>query len=268
MNKRGRKRSRPKSRGSDDLDDAVTALAELLSANRRVVFVTGAGLSRASGIPTFRGDDPGATWNRTLTDVGTRRAFQEDPCRWYGDFWLPLFLFPAWRQRAMIKAHGAPAGANGTVRVPLPAFTQQLPDYAPNAGHRALSRIAALRPATVRVVTQNIDGLHTASGLPDPQLVEVHGRLGLHKCCNDEAKCEYASRLSIGSAQWGLRGHMLHDGNGGGDGGDGIGDRECVFEIDDLLPCPGCGSRWTRGSISARGTAPRRRTRRRRCPCR
>ena len=245
MSKRGRKRPRSKVRGSDNLEEALTILTNCLSTNRRVVFVTGAGLSRASGIPTFRGDDPSATWNRAITDVGTRRAFQEDPQRWYAEFWLPLFLFPAWRQRALMQAQGT--RTNGKMRVPLPTFMQQQPKYAPNAGHRALSSIAALRPATVRVVTQNIDGLHTASGLPDAQLVEVHGRLGLHKCCNDEAKCEYASRLSIGDAQWGLRGHMRQgdDDNISSNGEDenDTENRKCVFELEELLPCPGCGSR-------------------------
>ena len=51
-----------------------------------LLVVTGAGVSVASGIPTFRGNDPGAIWKRDVTELGTRRYFEEDPVgswRWY-----------------------------------------------------------------------------------------------------------------------------------------------------------------------------------------
>ena len=48
---------------------SIERLATLLHSGARVVFVTGAGISRASGIATFRGDDENAVWNRSLTEV-------------------------------------------------------------------------------------------------------------------------------------------------------------------------------------------------------
>ena len=44
-----------------------------------VLVVTGAGISLASGIPTFRGTDPGAVWKRDVTELGTVRYFEEEP---------------------------------------------------------------------------------------------------------------------------------------------------------------------------------------------
>ena len=51
-----------------------------------VVVVTGAGISLASGIPTFRGSDPDAVWSRDVTELGTNRYFTSDPAaswEWY-----------------------------------------------------------------------------------------------------------------------------------------------------------------------------------------
>ena len=52
----------------------------------KITVVTGAGVSLASGIPTFRGTDPDAVWKRDVTELGTYRYFREDPVgswRWY-----------------------------------------------------------------------------------------------------------------------------------------------------------------------------------------
>src|ERR1041384_6444376 len=71
---------------------AMAAAAEPLLAALRglgtsgLLVVTGAGVSVASGIPTFRGNDPGAIWKRDVTELGTRRYFESDPVgswRWY-----------------------------------------------------------------------------------------------------------------------------------------------------------------------------------------
>ena len=51
-----------------------------------LLVVTGAGISLASGIPTFRGSDPGAVWKKDITELGTHRYFTQDPVgswRWY-----------------------------------------------------------------------------------------------------------------------------------------------------------------------------------------
>src|SRR5258707_15495786 len=65
----------------------VERLAEaIVGAEGLVLVVTGAGISLASGIPTFRGSDPDAVWARDVTELGTNRYFLEDPAgswSWY-----------------------------------------------------------------------------------------------------------------------------------------------------------------------------------------
>jgi len=124
--------------------------------------VTGAGISCASGIAAFRtGDD--AVWSKHVTAMGTKKAFKREPLEWFNSFWLPTF-------------------ESSRVRTAKPS-----------PAHKALARIASRLPRTVRVVTQNVDGLHCArlhgprEGVADPQLVEAHGRYGLFRCAGCDA---------------------------------------------------------------------------------
>jgi NAD-dependent SIR2 family protein deacetylase len=115
-----------------------------------MLVVTGAGISLASGIPTFRGQDAGAIWKKDVTELGTFRYFAEDPVgswRWY------LSRFE--------KAAGAK----------------------PNPAHHALvalERYGERRGGRPLVITQNIDGLHRQAG--SRFLVEVHGRADRVRC--------------------------------------------------------------------------------------
>src|SRR4051794_24017544 len=67
--------------------DAHPSLADALERTRGLTLVvTGAGVSLASGIPTFRGTDVGAIWKKDVTELGTRAYFEEDPAgswSWY-----------------------------------------------------------------------------------------------------------------------------------------------------------------------------------------
>jgi len=109
-----------------------------------VVFVTGAGISQESGIPTFRGKD-GHWRNRDPMKLATVDAFYDDPktvWEWYDE-----------RRKNILAAE-------------------------PNAGHKA---IAALEEFTdVTVLTQNIDGLHGRAGSSD--VLELHGSIIRTKC--------------------------------------------------------------------------------------
>src|SRR6185503_9757409 len=72
---------RPAAEAAEPLVEALRGLG-----SRGLLIVTGAGVSVASGIPTFRGNDPGAIWKRDVTELATRRFFEEDPVgswRWY-----------------------------------------------------------------------------------------------------------------------------------------------------------------------------------------
>jgi len=142
---------------------------------------------------------------------GTRRAFQGNPVKWYSEFWLPNF---------------APE------RMSKP----------PNAGHEALAALASAPGVAIRVVTQNVDGLHrsTATGWDsEALLVEVHGRIGLYKCssCGDHGQadvCPYAKARSIAPAQFSedMRQQLGHGHGGGGGNGGGF--------LTEVPPCPGC----------------------------
>ena len=141
-----------------------------------IVFVTGSGLSAPSGIPTFRGEN--GVWAKWVTEWGTRAAFLADPQSWWNKFWIPAHV----------------------VAEPGSTIERQ---YAPSGGHFAIAEIANHEQTNVKVITQNIDGLHHAAGLPSDMLVEVHGRGGLYKCVR--IGCRYAEHESIEGAPLDLR---------------------------------------------------------------
>jgi NAD-dependent deacetylase len=146
---------------------ALQQLARLIREGKRVIVVTGAGLSAASAIPTFRGA-VSSIWQLTSAAKARRSVLLADPLRWYNEFWLKHFP---------------------------DSFLQ----CKPNAGHEALAQIAAACPET-SIVTQNIDGLHQSTAVVWPhsdQLSECHGRLGLYKCVQEQSGCQYASRAVI-----------------------------------------------------------------------
>ena len=115
-----------------------------------LVVVTGAGVSLASGIPTFRGTDPGAVWKRDVTELGTNRYFEEDPAgswTWY------------------------------TSRFDI------VLDKQPNPAHHALAAIErwqVARGGKFLLVTQNVDPLHERAG--SERLVKVHGSADRVRC--------------------------------------------------------------------------------------
>jgi NAD-dependent protein deacetylase/lipoamidase len=141
----------------------VHRAAELLSAARNGLALTGAGVSAESGIPTFRGE--GGLWTRyDPVKVASIDAFMQDPAAY-------------WR---VSKERGAIALA-----------------ARPNAGHYAL---AALEAAGVlsAVVTQNTDGLHQDSG--SKHVIEVHGSgrtVQCLDCATREQRSEVQARLAV-----------------------------------------------------------------------
>ncbi len=128
------------------MNHALSEASAIVRAARRVVVTTGAGMSKESGIPTFR-DAPNALWaNFNPEDLATRAGFRRDPAlvwRWYAE------------RRAMI--------AQAT----------------PHEGHVALARMEPRFDAFV-ILTQNIDGLHAAAG--SQNVVELHGNIFRYKC--------------------------------------------------------------------------------------
>ncbi|WP_017558949.1 SIR2 family NAD-dependent protein deacylase [Nocardiopsis baichengensis] len=126
-------------------DGPTLAAAEaMMSGAERVAVLTGAGISTDSGIPDFRG--PQGVWTK---DPATAAMFDYDTYMSDADVrrkvWLMRRDHPAW-------------------------------DAEPNAAHRALADLAGSGRLS-GLITQNIDGLHQAAGVPDDQVVEVHGTM-------------------------------------------------------------------------------------------
>ena len=151
------------------MSDAAKTLARELESlgNGHLVVVTGAGVSHASGIPTFRGTDPGAIWKKDVTELGTRRFFESDPAgswSWY------------------------------TSR-----FDMVL-DKRPNPAHLALAALErwhVARSGRFLLVTQNVDPLHERAG--SELLVKVHGSADRVRCTRQG--CEHgAPRGSLARA--------------------------------------------------------------------
>ncbi|CAL6028163.1 NAD-dependent_deacytelase Sir2 [Hexamita inflata] len=132
----------------------LLALAKLLASGEPVVFLTGAGLSVSSGITPYRYTSQ-AIWSNFVVEQGTRKTFKKDPEAWWNDFWL--------------RTHEK----------------QEFISAKPNPGHFAITHISKRCP-NVRVVTQNIDTLHTKACLDPTRIVEVHGSLGKYKCVNQQ----------------------------------------------------------------------------------
>lgn len=118
-----------------------------------IVILTGAGISKESGLDTFRDKD--GLWARVrLEDVATPEGFARDPEK-VQDFY------------------------NGRRRELQDAAVQ------PNAAHRALARLAREWPEDVLLVTQNIDDLHERAG--SPSLIHMHGELLRARCQSCQA---------------------------------------------------------------------------------
>lgn len=120
-----------------------------VAAARRVVVLSGAGISTDSGIPDFRGPQGVWTLNPKAEKMSDIRHYMADP----------EVRRLSWQSRL---AH--------------PAFTAQ-----PNAGHLALAALEK-RGKLHALVTQNIDGLHQRAGNSAGRVIEVHGNIH-HAVC-------------------------------------------------------------------------------------
>jgi NAD-dependent deacetylase len=129
---------------------------------KRIVILTGAGLSAESGLSTFRDKD--GIWARhRIEDVATPEAFARDPAR--------VLDFYNTRRK----------GALG-VR--------------PNAAHEALAQLEARFPGEVTTVTQNIDPLHEMAGTKN--LIHMHGEILQALCARCGARERWEEDLTVG----------------------------------------------------------------------
>jgi NAD-dependent deacetylase len=128
-------------------DNGIDELARLIEKARRAVVFTGAGISTESGIPDFR--SPGGIWTRMAPIDFADFLASEEARR------------ETWRRRF--------------------AMEELFRAAAPNRGHRAVAELVR-RGAAAAVITQNIDGLHQASGVPAERVVELHGNTTYAHC--------------------------------------------------------------------------------------
>ena len=129
------------------MDEDLEELSRLIDTADRVVLFTGAGISTESGIPDFR--SPGGVWTK-MAPIDFRDFMRSDEAR-----------RETWRRKFV---------TDQTIRA-----------AEPNRGHRAVARLIRERRAS-SVITQNIDGLHQLSGVPDSHVIELHGNSTYATC--------------------------------------------------------------------------------------
>jgi NAD-dependent deacetylase len=133
------------------VDDLNAMIAEA----ENIVAFTGAGISTESGIPDYR--SPGGIWTKMRPiDFGDFLASAEARRE-------------TWRRK--FASHEVLASAT------------------PNAGHRALARMVEQGKMSA-VITQNIDGLHQASGVPEDKVIELHGNATYTTCLDCKRRYE------------------------------------------------------------------------------
>src|SRR5881409_3444861 len=146
---------------TQDLDRAIATARRLVDDARRIVVLTGAGISTDSGIPDFRG--PQGVWTRNphAEKMATLQHYVADPDVRKRS-WQDRLSSPAWQAK-------------------------------PNAGHLALVELER-RGNLDTLVTQNVDGLHLMAGTSPERLIEIHGSMREVTClaCGERAPMERA----------------------------------------------------------------------------
>ncbi len=134
---------------------SLSQIAWTISQAQHLVVMTGAGMSVSSGIPAFR-DRVRALWSEfDPMEVASLSGYEADPEK-------------VWSWHRQMKETIAAAK--------------------PNPGHLAIAELASLLPnCRCTVITQNIDGLHTAAGCQD--VIELHSNVSRLRC---HARCGYS----------------------------------------------------------------------------
>ena len=139
----------------NEMDAETKALRDTLQKSERAVVFTGAGISTESGIPDFRG--PQGLW-KTVSPIDFSEFVGSEERR--RERWTRQFS----GDNTMAKAE-------------------------PNAGHLAVAHLVKEGKVS-HVITQNVDGLHQRSGVPDELVIELHGNSQYAKCLECEKRFE------------------------------------------------------------------------------
>ena len=139
------------------MDPDIAELRQMIEEAKRVVIFTGAGISTESGIPDFR--SPGGIWTKMrpidFSDFMSSAEARRE----------------TWRRRF--------------------ATDETMRKAEPNRGHRAVATLVSRGKASA-VITQNIDGLHQASGVPASRVIELHGNTTYSHCLDCAQRYEIA----------------------------------------------------------------------------
>lgn len=151
------------------------ALRETIQTEKKISFVVGAGLSAASGIPTFRGE--GGYWkygseNYMPQDIGTKRMFNVN-----SDAVWSWYLY---RKTICNSAK-------------------------PNEGHKALKKIEERLKEQFNLITQNVDGLHKAVNQTLERTIYIHGDMDYTRCSEECSTSLYPFPNQIANKQKGER---------------------------------------------------------------
>lgn len=129
-----------------DFSDQIAQVSRLVREAKQIVVLTGAGVSKESGVPTFR-DAMDGLWARyDPLELATAEAFLNNPK-----------LVWDWYESRRVNVRAAQ----------------------PNPGHAALAELQRRYP-TLRIITQNVDDLHERAGNTD--IVRLHGNIAASRC--------------------------------------------------------------------------------------
>lgn len=145
---------------------------EALQQGKLITFLTGAGISAESGIPTYRGADGiwvEGTRNYKPEHFGTLKFFKEEP--------LEVWKFMLYRKVCFR-------------------------DTQPNLGHKALVAIENLLGDQFKLITQNIDRLHHKAGSTTQRVYEIHGNMETVRCSEECSVEVYPFPIAIGKAAY------------------------------------------------------------------
>ncbi len=129
------------------MKEKISLIAQKIKQSRKNVVFTGAGISTESGIPDYRSQ--GGIWDKFRPVYFDEFMSSKDSREEYWRRWVALY--------------------------------QGIVEAQPNAAHLALARLEKMGLLQA-VITQNIDGLHQASGLIDENIIELHGNTRRIRC--------------------------------------------------------------------------------------
>lgn len=144
--------------------NVIDECVEYLRSAQQITVLTGAGVSKESGIPTFRDAMDGLWVKYDPAELATPQAFRDDP--------KLVWDFYEYRRDMMRPAQ-------------------------PNAGHKALAALQKVFPS-MRIITQNVDDLHERAGSTD--VIRLHGSIAHNKC---SANCHGSpTRIDVSHLAW------------------------------------------------------------------